>query len=209
MRTGASFELGQRWREGIRNKGYISSSVLRKELASFDTHVCDPQACQSAGASRHCDVVARALVRAARALVLVSIAIFLVPCVFACCFVSRKQAAASSCWRCRELKHTTTAAKSMRRSRWLAITRSLESPPTAVCHDTVSETGEEIARECRMMYGWCGPARYASSVGFKTSVRSALGPYRTGAWFRLARPFSFEIHFFFLRFCFWSIDKSR
>ena len=51
--------------------------------------------------------------------------------------------------------------------------RSLESPATAICHDAMSKTGEKIPREYDTMYGWCGPARYAASVGLKTPVSFA------------------------------------
>ena len=70
VRAGFSFELSGRWMEGVRDAQPPPKGVgfLRRDMY-------DPQACQSAGASRtnrrHCDVVARAFVRAARALVLV------------------------------------------------------------------------------------------------------------------------------------------
>ena len=53
--------------------------------------------------------------------------------------------------------------------------RSLEFPATAICRETVSEAVEETPRENDMVYGWCGPARYASSVGFKTSILLGSG----------------------------------
>ena len=82
------------------------------------------------------------------------------PCVSLClAHVSKQQQAVNSCWRCRELKHTMTT-KSMRCSRWLAITGVLSSQLPS---DTVSETGDEIPREHDIVCEWCGPARYASS----------------------------------------------
>ena len=147
----------------------------------------DPQDCQSAGASRqgHCNGIARALVTAARALVLVSFIVLLVPCVFAWNLsLTRKQAAASSCCHCRELKHTTTAAESMRCSRPLAINGvlSLQLPLYAVIPCPRLETrNTRIPREYDVMYGRCELARtLPSALGSKPQFHPALGLYRTG-----------------------------
>ena len=74
------------------NNEYVRDAEPPPEGVDFLRSVYDPQGCQSAGASRtnrgHCNVVARALIKAARALVFVPIFTFLVPCVFACRFVS-------------------------------------------------------------------------------------------------------------------------
>ena len=109
----------------------------------------NPQAGQSAGASRtnrrHRNEVARAPVRAARALVFVSIFIFHNPCVFACRAVWHTQARSSR--QALALQRAQTHNDSSQEPAVWPIVRhhrSLESPATAICRGSAFETGEEI-----------------------------------------------------------------
>ena len=62
---------------------------------------------------------------------------------------------------------------------------------TAICRDTVSEIPREYYSKQYNKY----KARHTLCLlcGPKPQSRPALGSYRTGVWFRLARPFLIEI----------------
>ena len=130
VHAGVAFELGGHWREGLRG-----AEPRPKGVGSFRL-TYDPQVCQSAAASRtnrrHCSVVARALVRAARALVLVLVSIFIlfVPWVSACRFVSHTQASSSSSSSCRRCESSSTQRQRPRARGVVEAChhRSLESP---------------------------------------------------------------------------------
>ena len=201
MYAGVSFESGGRCKEGVRGAEPPPKGVGLP--CSFDIgslkHVGLLEHQGKGQLRRDCNGVARALVRAARALVRVFITVFLVPCVLACRFVSHTQTSstASSCWRYSEPNHTTKAAERVPCSRWLAIAGvlSLKLPIyAAIPYPRLERRYRESMISCTR-----GVARHVMppELGSKPQFRSPLELYRIGVWFCLVRQFPFEVYKYF------------